>query len=210
MKIKNTTDYPDHFLRRMTAWCCRQLEFRVGEVKLAVFRNRSRRGYRGFADYTRRMISCTVHRTDGWPRPDNRPGMHGEALADRLEVLVNLTSHELYHLAAKFDADHRQRTRGAGTRHASGERETRHASVLVLRAFREQRDALVAEWSQPPARESKPRPTLQQQRAAKAAAQLAAWERRAKIAANKVRRYRKQVRYYEQALATAATRSPSP
>jgi len=40
MKIKNTTDFPKHFLRRMTSWCCRQLKMPVKSIKQIGFLNR--------------------------------------------------------------------------------------------------------------------------------------------------------------------------
>lgn len=40
MKLKNTTDYPDHLLRRLVSWCCRELGLPVRELRSATFRNR--------------------------------------------------------------------------------------------------------------------------------------------------------------------------
>ena len=77
--------------------------------------------------------------------------------------------------------------------------------VRVLRTFRESRESLLAEWNTPPKqRESKPKPSRQERNAVRAASNLAAWERKLKLAKTKVSKYRKQVRYYERVAASRA------
>jgi hypothetical protein len=39
MKLKNSTDFPDRFLRRMVAWCCRAMELSPSAVSGVRFGN---------------------------------------------------------------------------------------------------------------------------------------------------------------------------
>lgn len=49
MRLKNTTDWPDYFLRRLVSWCCRQLDLPGHFVREAKFRNRTSGRYSGHA-----------------------------------------------------------------------------------------------------------------------------------------------------------------
>lgn len=203
MKLKNSTDFDDKFLRRMVSWCCKELDMPVKTVQSATFTN-TKRIWRGRAFIERKAILCRVGAMLE-PRTDNRPGMDGVTLADRLEVLVYLTAHELYHLAAEWVPHHKQRTRRGYS--GSGEAITRSVGKRVMLAFRESRDRLLAEWSEKPADESlEPSnkfdgvPVVRafvKERADKAAKLLTVWERKLKLAKSKVRKYRSKVRYYE-------------
>lgn len=199
MKLKNSTDWTDHFLRRMVAWCCKQIGMPVRVVWQAQFRNRHM-GYAGRACYDSHRIVCSIGLA-GFPMsPDDRPGMQNEAIADRIEALVALTAHELYHLAARYVPAHRQKTR-RHERFASSEQATRHEEVRVLRLFRAERDALIAQWSVEPEKRERPKLSIQEKRTAKAQAALDRWQRKAKLAATKVKQYKRQVAYYDKALA---------
>jgi hypothetical protein len=61
MKIKNTTDFPDHVLRRLVAWCCRQLSIPVRSIPEAVFRNRGQ-GTSGHCAVARGRIVVSIER----------------------------------------------------------------------------------------------------------------------------------------------------
>lgn len=202
MKLKNTTDWTDHFLRRMVAWCCRQIDMPVRSIHSAVFR-RSRAAWGGCARYSRRQISVCVGDARHFPA---NAGSHekGEAFADRLECLVAVTAHEAYHIAAHAVDDHRQKTRRGTDRTASSERRTCLEEMRVLRVFRANRDALLAEWSVPPVkRESWPKASVQERRALKAANDLARWQRKLKLAQTKCRKLKQRVNYYDKAMAAA-------
>ncbi len=258
MRLKNSTDWPDWFVRRMLAWCCREIGYPIRQLHEAQIRNRSRGHYSGHAYYGGRRIVVSIGpetftttyliyeragvkltveecaallpdvrrlllqgntinglstRTEKatktcWPTtPDSRPGMQGEVMFDRLEALVAVAAHEIYHLAAHFVEEHRQRTRGSGRHFASSERHTRVEEVRVLRLFRANREALVAEWNTAPASPAKPAVPVQERRAAKAANDLARWQRKFKLAQTKIRKLKVRVRYYERQQATAAARS---
>lgn len=249
MKLVNTLDgFSNKFLRRMVSWCCKEIGMPVRLMRKATFRNRNTRAYSGLGGS--REIIASVGRDKHFPlKPDNRPGMQGEIIADRVEALVAITAHELYHVAAQSVSQHRQRTRGKGRWCNSSERRTRFEEVRVLRLFRQQREELLAAWNgagaageeqepmamvaggAPPvrhiefdepvavaagpsqeAKRAERLAVLKEKRAAKAAAMLATWQRRHKAAANKVRKYKQRVRYYEKqaagGLAMAAAGQP--
>ena len=89
MKLVNTTDYPDYFLRRMVSWCCKQIGYPVRSVKEAKFRNKTG-SFSGHA-YGSRRIVVSVSKTDE-PFPVTcRKHIAGEPLTfnDRNEALVS-------------------------------------------------------------------------------------------------------------------------
>ena len=201
MRLRNSTDWPDYFLRRMVAWCCGELGLPVRRLRNAQFRNRSTCNYSGHA-YSSMRIVCSVGPTSRFPtKPDNRDGMAGEIMADRTEALIAITAHELEHI--------RQYATGL-SRLIKGRTEatTRAAEVRVLRAFRANREALMAEWSkEPAAKPQKPKASVQEKRAAKAQADLDRWQRKLKLAQTKIKKLKAKVRYYDR---VAATRSAHP
>lgn len=201
MRLTNTTDFPNHFLRRMVSWCCKQLDLPVRDVKAANFAN-SRSAWGGRAYLRQRRISTRIGKASDFPATARQPGSKvTETIADRLECLVKVTAHELAHLD---NYKHGSTTRLRGG-HGGGEGRTQAMAFAVLRAFREQREQLVAEWSaEPKQREIKTKLSRQEQNAQRAAKNLAAWERKMKLAKTKVSKYRKQVRYYERVAATRA------
>lgn len=197
MKLANSTEWPDYFLRRLVSWCCKELGLPSSKVRRAQFRNRTISAYSGHA-YTSMRFVASVGPAGRFPlNPDNRPGMKGTVIADRLEALVAITAHELAHLCqyAERRAPGLRRTRRI-------ERVTRREEVRVLSAFREQRDSLLAEWSAAPAtRPAKPQASIQEKRAVKAQADLDRWQRKLKLAQTKIRKLKYRVRYYEHTLA---------
>jgi hypothetical protein len=191
MKLKNSTDFPDHFLRRLVSWCCRQSGLPARRLLRAEFRNRTQL-YSGHA-YSSMRIVCSIGRF-GFPTdPDNRPGMDGEIFADRIETLVAITAHEIEHCCQYAEG------RGWKLKAVKGsERNTRVHEVRCLRLFRANRDALMAEWGEtPPPRIAKPKPTRQELNEKRARAALARWETKLKTAQNKVRKLRAKSRYYD-------------
>jgi hypothetical protein len=201
MKLKNTTDYDDHFLRRLTAWVCKQCGMPVKQLLHAEFRNaKGWHAYTGTA-WTARFV-VRIGSDKCFPtQPDGRPGMSNEVFADRLEGLVAITAHEVEHLAQ------RNQRRQSTLRRVRGrlERVTRAREIAVLRLFRQHRDELVAKWSQSPKkRERRARPVLskQEQRHEATRKRLAQWERKLKLANTKVKTYRKRLGYYERAAAS--------
>jgi hypothetical protein len=197
MKLQNTTDWPDWFLRRMVAWCCRQIGMPQRTILGATFRN-SRGAWGGAARTWLKRITVCVGPESRFPASC---GTHepGESFADRLECLVAVTAHEAYHVAAEWADEHRQRTRGK--RHGSSERRTCLEEMRILRLFRANREFLLADWSRAIERPAKPKASIQDKRAAKAQADLERWQRKLKLAQTKCRKLKQRVAYYDKALA---------
>lgn len=191
MKLKNTTDFSDWFLRRMVAWCCRQCGLPVRRLITAEFK-RTKQPYSGMA-WGRRIV---VRIGEPWHfpfGPDKRPGMQGEILADRFEAVVAITAHEVEHCCQRFENRHHKLD---GKR--ALERATRTVEIACLRAFRANRESLLAEWNKPPkARAQKPKPSRAEQNEAHARAMLDRWERKLAIAKTKAAAWRRKVRRYD-------------
>lgn len=204
MKIQNSTNWSDSFLRKMTSWVCRQLDMPIRKIKTAQFRNRTIECFSGRAyGGTRFVVSIGPKRA--FPLScRNHAGVANFYLADRTEALINVTAHEVRHLTAAWTGE---RTRGNGKWCSSSERATEHDAQKVLAAFRERRTELLLEWSVEQIRQVV---GTVEKRANKADKDLARWQRKLKLAQTKVRQYRKRVRYYERTLGTAATRGAKP
>ncbi len=199
MDIKNSTDWPNFFLRRLVSWCCKQSGLPVSKMQLANFRKRNE-GYSGHAWSSMRIVCSVGYR--GFPtEPDNRPGLQGEIFHDRIEALVAVTAHEIEHCCQYHEGrSHKLKQSG------STETATRVHEVRCLRLFRENRKELLAEWSEPPKHKPKrpatSRQVLNEQRAR---ALLKIWMTKKKLADTKVNNYRTRVRYYERIAAKRAT-----
>lgn len=91
MKIKNSTDYPDHFLRRLVSWCCRQLDIPVRSITKATFRNRME-SYSGHCKVSSGEIVVSIRRPWDYPihvfnRPLNR--VWAEKYDDPVSIATN-------------------------------------------------------------------------------------------------------------------------
>lgn len=205
MKLRNTTDFPDYFLRRLVSWCCRELELPASKVRQVTFAN-SRGAYGGCAYLGNLSVGVRIGPPGYFPckTAKHYDGLQ-ETLVDRTEGLVAVTAHELAHLE-----QYRRRTTTRRGGFGGSERLTDAMAFRCLRAFREQRDSLLAEWSEPPAvRPAKPKPSVVEQRAAKIDADLARWNRKLKLAQTKIRKLKKRAAYYSRKLGVAATSAPA-
>jgi hypothetical protein len=189
VKLKNTTDWPDWFLRRMIRWCAKHVELPPKALRSAQFRRRTTCSYSGCGGSGRITVSIgpaskfpvEEHKVDGYPGMCPR-------IADPTEALVAITAHELTHV----------REMAKRVSRMLSERQTMYEERRLLRMFQEDRERLLAEWSEPPAeRPAKPKASVQEKRAAKAQAALANWQRKLRLAQTKVKQYKKRVRYYE-------------
>lgn len=142
MKLKNSSWWPDAFLRRMLRWTCRELGYPSRMIVEATFRKRPRRAYSGYAWPSRRIV-VGVGSAHHYPlKPDMRPGLDGLAIADQIEALVAVTAHEMAHLCQFRDK------RIARLREdRKCERDARWHERIVLEAFRKDREALLADWN---------------------------------------------------------------
>lgn len=199
MKLKNSTDFSDRWLRRMVAWCCREIGLPVRQLRRAQFTN-TKVAYRGRAwGYSRRIL-VRIGPAEKFPSPSWKyGGAMVDACNDRVEGLVSITAHELFHILQSVERLRRTRK----------ERSCVRAENLVRRKFSENREALLAIWGpmhEPPEvvppsdPQPKSRPDLIAKRSAKASKMLSAWERRLKMAKRKVAEYRRRARYYERKL----------
>jgi hypothetical protein len=185
MKLTNTSPYPDHVIRRVVAFACRQLEFPVRGVKKVVARTHGW-SYSGRAYLYEGKITLRI--------------THGVDF----ETFVYLVGHEVAHLDA-YAREQRgaKRTRRGGRGSGGSEPLARLCGYNVRDAYLKNRIALAEEWWTPPApRASKPKLSIQEKRHAAALKILAGWERKAALAKTKVVKYRKKVRYYEKVAAT--------
>lgn len=188
MRLRNSTDWPDHFLRRMTAWVCAQLDTTTAIIHRAQFTRTTYCPGRGRAWSSGRMLvrigpASKFPHTYKYPNRRRAPEYQ---IVDREEELVQITAHEAFHLIC-----FRERANTA-------EAPTEFVSLEVLEKFRANREALLAEWSDPPAlRITTPAPSPVEQRALAAQNALDTWTRKMKLAQTKVRKYRLRVRYYE-------------
>lgn len=197
MKLRNSTRWSDSFLRKMVSWVCRELDMPVRSIRSARF-HKAKNAFNGMAWGWAGKIRVAIG--DNSSRIcETRDGMN-EVYADDAELLVYITAHECYHVAARVVPHHRQSTRAG--RSGSGEAITRAAGWKVLRSFREQRQALLATWDliDP----TNPTPSVQESRAMDAEYRLSIWQKKSKLAATKIRKYKAKVAYYSRTLAKAA------
>lgn len=201
MKLKNTTDFPDHFLRRMVSWCCKELELPVRKVRNAAFGNRTNSAYSGHAWYSMR-IHISIGPEKFFPTGGHLyPGRTSEAyrtpmMNDRTEALVSITAHELTHLRT-YDTFRsrpmiRQMRRGIGS-----ERQTQYEMRRLTELFRANREVLLANWNAVEEKAESPKVPAVEKRAAKVEADLARWTSKLKLAQTKIRKLRQRQRYYE-------------
>lgn len=195
MKLRNTTHWPDYFLRRMLRWVCQQIELAPREINRAEFGKRASGCWNGRAWWSGR-IRVVIGPADCFPvEPYQYPGTTDPAYlsprcVDQLEGLIAVTAHEATHIR-------QYRQRGRHGKRLNSERPTRFEERRVLELFKQQREQLVAEWSAPPPAKAKTVITPQVQRAAKALRDLTRWQRKLKLAQTKVKQYKRRVNYYD-------------
>lgn len=198
MKLRNSTDWPDHFIRRMLAWCRKEIELPAKALRSARFRNRKTAVHSGCGGWGEIIVSIgpdSFFPTKEYKCP-GYPGM-APAYADRVEALVAITAHELTHVRVHERLRNKPMIRALRTG-AHSERQTMYEMRRVLKLFQEQRGVLLAAWSAAPAeRENKPKPSIVEQRAAKVLDSLSRWQRKLKLAQTKVRGLKKKAGYYE-------------
>jgi hypothetical protein len=200
MKLANSTDYSDRFLRRMIAWCCHQLDMPVSYVRAARIGNATNH-WGGRAYLPCRRIGVRVGSAASCDRElrhyQFRDGFQ-VITRSRVEVLLVTTAHELAHLDLYRRGN---RSRGNGRGCGGSERYTEGRAANVLEAFRRDAGVLLKAWGREAVVAYKPAMTVQQRRAIASEKKLDQWQRKARLAATKVKKYKKQVRYYEKAIA---------
>lgn len=223
MKLKNTTEFFEYFLRRMTGWCADQVGVPRSAIKKAEFGKRSHGSYNGRAWSGTMRFRAVIGPESEFPtqghvyRGRTSDAFRALPLTDRIEALVAITAHEVTHLREYHEHRQRQRKRNDLLRFVGGpqkivkrrggERRTMFHERRVLELFRSQRDALLSEWNVPP--KDKPIPTVSivDRRADAASKALVAWQRKFKLAQTKIRKYRQRVQYYERRQAARGNNS---
>lgn len=211
MKLRNTTDLPTPFLRAMVRWVAKETQLPVSKIREINF-TKTKRWWRGWACSSMR-VTIRIASKEFWEanaplKNYSYPGLKKAPvydINDRTEALLQLTAHELEHL---YDYSENVRV--------TRESQVDWRALQTLEKFRAARERLLAEWSSAadrraaaspaptptPATLPTPTPTpaaprpIVQARADKAAADLAKWERRLKLAKTKVAQYRRRVTYY--------------
>ena len=145
-RIINTIGWQTPWLRHVLRFCCRELGYDLNKVTVANFllahRNRT---YSGWARYVDHTICVKVSPLAEYPLK-SRPLLSLPELVevDATEVLVHVTAHELAHLE-RYDRCVKK-LRAQGKRDTYLERDTDQMARLVLQAFRQDRDNLLARW----------------------------------------------------------------
>lgn len=205
MKIETRhPNYPRHVIRRATLWAAKQIGLESKHrqpLTVEVGYRRNRRGggsWGGWYKHAERLVQVLLPRGPmGYPTSmacSKGEREQGRDAHDEWELFVAILAHELEHARAFAVArDWQERAR------LNHEGRVRAVDHRVLLAFRESREALVAEWTQPVA-EFTPvaewKPSVVDRRAERAAKLLVDWERRLKMAKTKVTKYRRKVAYY--------------
>lgn len=175
VKIKNTTDYPEQFLRRMILWVCKTLEADPKKLSEIKFRNRSGRTSGHCYSFSGHL--CISVRWCGLSEKPSGPfrtrSVEGiiekegrltlgkgvvyepafpENIPHQIDRMVQVTAHEIFHRQAVVEGI-ASRGRGGrseagiGKRKGSSERQTKWHDRMVLRAFQKNRDKLLDAWS---------------------------------------------------------------
>jgi hypothetical protein len=200
--VTNHPGYPSHVVRRAARWAAKHLGMegkvlRTLTVEVGYRRGRAN-GWGGWYHHADRRVQVLLPKMGSdkyYPASMANNVAEREAgrdVHDEWELFVAILAHELEHARAYAVA--RNWEERARLNH---EPRVRAVDWRALLAFRESRETLLAEWlREKPQRPAKPKPSVVDRRAARAAELLASWERRLKMAKTKVSKYRRKVTYY--------------
>lgn len=200
--------YPSHVVRRAVRWAAKQIGIKAEAmrpltVEVGYRRSRHGFGWGGWYRHQRRLVQVLLPRSmtaEHYPTSmahNVEEREKGRDAHDEWELFVAILAHELEH--ARCYAVARNWEERARLNH---EPRVRAIDWRVLLAFREARDTLLADWLREPAkRPAKPKPSVVDRRADRAAELLRQWERKLKMAKTKVAKYRRKVNYYGAAAA---------
>jgi len=167
MKFKNTSEYPDHLLKRMIGWACDQFGIKRREVKSAIFAKRSWY-WRGYASKSKREIRIRIHRDAQYPLKHTYGGRGGTwpvwDLQDHYDALAMIICHEICHIYEFVEAVEMRRA------WVHNERRTEARTMTAMKEWWSEREKLLAEWLQEPVRlaaDRAPAPTIIQRKAIK-------------------------------------------
>jgi hypothetical protein len=205
MKIKAVhRGYSRDTIRRAVAWTAKQIGLEAKHAKRLTIEVGYRRcrmglGWGGWYGHRERLVQVLLPRDrdhDDWPTSmahNAEEKLAGRDAHDEWELFVAILAHELEH--ARCFAIARNQTE---RKRLNFEPRVRATDWRTLLAFRESRETLLADWlREKPQRQTRPKKSVVEQRAARAEELLADWERRLKLAKTKVSKYRRKVKYYQ-------------
>lgn len=196
----NSTPWPDHFLRRLVSWTCRELGYPRRSLKGIEFGNRTNAAWSGhgggWSDHGYILVRVGPESRFPTNTRVHRDGFSVGRIADRVEALVMVTAHEIAHCDAVRRGNKTRRSYRSHGNTVGSERYINGRAKQVLEAFREKRDELLAEWEKPPARQkAKPKSPVQK-RAENAFAKEAEWERKLAQAKRLYAKWKRKADYY--------------
>jgi hypothetical protein len=99
MEIVNTIGWRTPWLKRVVAYCCKELEYPIDRLRKATFKKAENSEYQGWADLEPHEIRVKINPTNRYPvlSSGNRD-LSPIPQADAVEVLVRVTAHEIAHL----------------------------------------------------------------------------------------------------------------
>lgn len=104
MKLTNTSRFDTKFLRKLLAWCRKQVGLEAKRLKSARFTNLAGHAFAGRAWPWEKRILVRIGPDRLYPRKaSNYRGAMQPAHQDAVEGLVDVTAHELLHLAIYHD-----------------------------------------------------------------------------------------------------------
>lgn len=215
MKIENRSKWPTPALRVLCKWIAKREQLPKHYAFLFRATN-DRHSWRGVGWWSRQTVKLSRRHFGPYPytKKDHRFKWSVPfQLLSRVETLVYLIAHEAHHSTkghpSKFE------TTGGRTDRAGMEFRCNTAgfeAVKALRlewptlrtkiytAMRRERDRLKASKQRKEVKRSDPTPKLIHAREA-----MATWQRKAKLAATKIKKYRRKVAYYEGRLAATSS-----
>lgn len=203
--MKIVTKHPGYqarVVRRAARWAAKQIGLdgkvlRTLAVEVGYRRGRSN-GWGGWYHHADRRIQVLLPKIGSdkyYPASmanNSAERQAGREANDEFELFVAILAHELEHARCYAIA-----TNWEDRARLNHEPRVRAVDWRALLAFREARETLLADWlRERPQRPAKPKPSIVDHRAERAAKLLAAWERRLKVAKTKVSKYRRKVNYY--------------
>ena len=185
LTIKNTTSWPDPALRVMTRWVLK----RAGIKDWYKLRVTNSRGWRGVCLGAHR---CTIRLSRRY-KPDKWPVVHKYAgrksfpeivLRTRLEVLVHLLAHEIYHSAQAREVG------GWKAPEWDAENWANHTMAAFREDWAELRHHIMAEMREVRQRSQKHEGSKDDRKAEHLRGLLEDWQRKAKLAGTKIKKYK--------------------
>lgn len=204
LTIVNRSGWPDWFVKPVARWIAARAGIdRAYQLNLVGTRDTRRLAGRAWGHCSRVRVHRRFSPHGGWPYTTKYwkyKWSFTYQLHNRLEAFVDIVAHEMFHATGGHPSKFRKDGR---TDVASMEMACERFSKATVEAFRVEWPALrakcIAELRRDRDRRkakviAKSDPTPKLDRAAK---NLANWQRKAKLAATKIKKYKQQVRYYE-------------